>query len=188
MKTTGVESENAYQYRRSTYFIYGFHDSHFDQVPSCMASICFHANCSIYFYSIKKHYLSVGEQLRLLNETEPVEIKGNVVIVPIAGVTRVVEQSVQYAKSLSDQVIAVHVSFDKEKDKKIEADWEKLNSDVRLVILHSSYRSLIHPLDKFLETIEAKANAHQYRVMVLVPQFIPKKDGTPFCIINLLSY
>ncbi|ALM26828.1 APC family permease [Bacillus altitudinis] len=127
------------------------------------------------FYSIKKHYLSVGEQLRLLNETEPVEIKGNVVIVPIAGVTRVVEQSVQYAKSLSDQVIAVHVSFDKEKDKKIEADWEKLNSDVRLVILHSSYRSLIHPLDKFLETIEAKANAHQYRVMVLVPQFIPKK-------------
>ncbi|BBP87239.1 hypothetical protein BsIDN1_08570 [Bacillus safensis] len=67
------------------------------------------------FHSIKKHYLSVGEQLRLMNETEPVEIKGNVVIVPIAGVTRVVEQSVQYAKSLSDQVIAVHVSFDKKK-------------------------------------------------------------------------
>ncbi|BBP87240.1 hypothetical protein BsIDN1_08580 [Bacillus safensis] len=43
------------------------------------------------------------------------------------------------------------------------------------MILHSSYRSLIHPLDKFLETVEAKANAHQYKVMVLVPQFIPKK-------------
>lgn len=140
------------------------------------------------FHSIKKHYLSVGEQLRLMNETEPVEIKGNVVIVPIAGVTRVVEQSVQYAKSLSEQVIAVHVSFDKEKDKKIEADWEKLNSGVRLVILHSSYRSLIHPLDKFLETVEAKANAHQYKVMVLVPQFIPKKDGIRSCITNLPFY
>ncbi|WP_353853780.1 APC family permease [Bacillus sp. Bos-x628] len=127
------------------------------------------------FYSIKRHYLAVGEQLRLLNETAPIEIKGNVIIVPIAGVTRVVEQSIHYAKSLSNQVIAVHVSFDKEHDKKIEEDWEKLHSDVRLVLLHSSYRSLIHPLDKFLETVEAKANAHQYRVMVLVPQFIPKK-------------
>ncbi|BBP87238.1 hypothetical protein BsIDN1_08560 [Bacillus safensis] len=28
-------------------FFHRSHDSHFDQVPSCMASICFHANCAI---------------------------------------------------------------------------------------------------------------------------------------------
>ena len=30
-------------------------------------------------------------------------------------------------------------------------------------------------MEKFLETVEAKAASHNYSVMVLVPQFIPKK-------------
>ncbi|MCY8513947.1 APC family permease [Bacillus atrophaeus] len=126
------------------------------------------------FFAIKNHYTSVGEQLRIVNKPAE-EIKGTVVIVPIAGVTTVVEKSIQYAKSLSDQVIAVHVSFDKEHEKKVEKRWEELNNGVRLVTLHSSYRSLVHPFDKFLETVEAKARKRQFSVMVLFPQFITKK-------------
>lgn len=127
------------------------------------------------FYAVKKHYTAVSEQLRITGK--PLEpIKGNIVIVPVAGVTSVVEKSVQYAKTLSDQVIAVHVSFDKEEEKKIEKKWEALQNGVRLVTLYSSYRSLIHPLEKFLETVEAKAASYNYSVMVLVPQFIPKKS------------
>ena len=64
------------------------------------------------FYAVKKHYTAVSEQLRITGK--PLEpIKGNIVIVPVAGVTSVVEKSIQYAKTLSDQVIAVHVTFNK---------------------------------------------------------------------------
>ncbi|MCC9022814.1 APC family permease [Bacillus nakamurai] len=126
------------------------------------------------FFVIKNHYTAVGEQLRVV-DTKPEDIKGTVVIVPVAGVTTVVQKSIQYAKSLSDQVIAVHVSFDKENEKKVEKRWEELDNGVRLVTLHSSYRSLIHPFDKFLETVEAKARKEHFSVMVLFPQFITKK-------------
>lgn len=44
-----------------------------------------------------------------------------------------------------------------EKTKKVEKRWEELHNGVRLVTLHSSYRSLVHPFDKFLETVEQKA-------------------------------
>lgn len=130
------------------------------------------------FFAIKNHYTAVGEQLRIVDK-EPEEIKGTVVIVPVAGVTTVVQKSIHYAKSLSDQVIAVHVSFDREQEKKFEKRWEELNNGVRLVTLHSSYRSLVHPFDKFLETVEAKAKKEQFSVMVLFPQFITKNAGTP---------
>ncbi|MEC1375156.1 APC family permease [Heyndrickxia sp. FSL K6-6286] len=126
------------------------------------------------FYQIKKHYSAVGEQLRLSKHIEE-EIKGNIFIVPVAGITTVVDRSINYAKSLSDQVIAVYVAFDKEDEKKMELQWAELNNGVRLVTLYSSYRSILHPLCKFLETIQAKATEKHYMVTVLVPQFIPKK-------------
>jgi amino acid transporter len=125
------------------------------------------------FHKIKNHYEAVGEQLRLQTNTE--EIKGNVVIVPVAGVTTVVERTIKYAKSFADEVIAVYVAFDKEEEKKMEQKWKELNNGVRLVTLHSSYRSIIHPLNKFLELISKKAREYDYKIMVLVPQFIPKK-------------
>lgn len=126
------------------------------------------------FHKIKRHYEAVGEQLRV---SQPIaqDIEGNVFIVPIAGVTTVVERSINYAKSLTDQVIAVYVAFDKEDEKKMEKKWEELNNGVRLVTLYSSYRSIIYPLNKFLETVQAKAIKNHYMVTVLVPQFIPKK-------------
>ncbi|MFJ8245227.1 APC family permease [Peribacillus asahii] len=128
------------------------------------------------FHRIKKHYDAVGEQLRVTSCEPVVPIEGNVIIVPVAGITHVVENSLNYAKSLSaDQVIAVYVSFEREDEKKFEDKWKKWQPDVRLVTLHSHYRSIITPLTKFIDTIEHKASEANYRVTVVIPQFIPKK-------------
>lgn len=128
------------------------------------------------FYSIKKHYDAVGEQLRITTCEPSVEIKGNVVIVPVSGITHVVEHSLNYAKSLSaDQIIAVYIPFEREELSRFEEKWKKWRPDVRLVTLHSPYRSIIHPLSKFINTVERKATESQYQVTVVIPQFIPKK-------------
>ena len=72
------------------------------------------------FHRIRKHYEAVGDQLRLTTCESLHTIEGNVIIVPVAGMTHVVENSLNYAKSLSpDQIIAVYVSFERERRKEI---------------------------------------------------------------------
>lgn len=128
------------------------------------------------FYRIHKHYEAIAEQLRISTCEPAVPIEGNVVIVPIAGITRVVENSLNYAKSLSPyQIIAVHVPFEKADEAAFEEKWKKWQPDVRLVTLYSPYRSIIHPLIKFVDTVQKKAHGSNYQVTVIIPQFIPKK-------------
>lgn len=129
------------------------------------------------FHQIKKHYEAVGEQLRITTCEPTIPIEGNVMIVPVAGITHVVENSLNYAKSLSpDQIIAVYVAFERDAEKQFEEKWNAWQPDIRLVTLHSQYRSIIQPLMKFIDTVEHKANENNYRVTVLIPQFIPKKS------------
>lgn len=128
------------------------------------------------FYRIKKHYLAVGDQLRLTTCEPAVPIEGNVIIVPVAGITHVVENTLNYAKSLNaHQVIAVYVSFERQDENEFEAKWMKWQPDVRLVTLYSPYRSIIQPLLKFVDTVQRKAGESNYQVTVVIPQFIPKK-------------
>lgn len=67
-----------------------------------------------------------------------------------------------------------------EDEKRFEEKWQKWQPDVRLVTLQSHYRSILHPLSKFIDTVEHKASENNYRVTVLIPQFITKKAGTIF--------
>jgi amino acid transporter len=129
------------------------------------------------FHRIKNHYIGVGKQLGLKTSKTIKPIEGNIFIVPVAGMTHVVENSLTYAKALSpDQIIAVYVSFEREDEKTFEEKWNKWQPDVRLVTLQSYYRSIIQPLAKFIDTIEYKASESNYRVTVLIPQFITKKS------------
>lgn len=130
----------------------------------------------VLFHRIRQHYEAVGDQLRLTTCEPSVTIEGNVMLVPVAGMTHVVENTLNYAKSLSpEQIIAVYVAFEREDEKKFEEKWKKWQPDVRLVTLHSHYRSIINPLTKFVDTVEHKAREGNYQVTVVIPQFIPKK-------------
>lgn len=128
------------------------------------------------FHRVNQHYEAVGEQLRIQVDSPALPIAGNVIIVPVAGITKVVENSINYAKSLTDQIFAVYISFDREDEKRFVEKWEKWQPDVRLVTLHSRYRSILHPLSKFIDTVEHRASENNYRVTVLIPQFITKKS------------
>jgi hypothetical protein len=56
----------------------------------------------------------------------------------------------------------------------MEAKWKEWNPGVRLIVLRSSYRSIIRPLIKFIETVEWK-NSETDHITVLIPQFITKQ-------------
>jgi len=127
------------------------------------------------FHRIKKHYQAVGEQLRLNNEELPI-IEGNVFIVPVAGITQVVENTLHYAHSLKvDKIIAFYVAFDQDDAKAFEEKWKAWQPDVRLVTYYSPYRSITQPLMKFINKVEHQCAKTGHQVTVVIPQFIPKK-------------
>lgn len=131
----------------------------------------------IIFHKIHQHYMHVAEQLRV-NLSIPlrsINTTDNIIVVPVAGITKVVEQSLTYAKSLSGNVIAVYVGDSPEAIEKMEREWEEWNTGIRLVTLHSLYRSIVSPLDRFVDTIKWKADKDGATVTVVFPQFYTKK-------------
>ncbi|WP_419876447.1 APC family permease [Candidatus Pristimantibacillus sp. PTI5] len=125
------------------------------------------------FYGIHRHYRNMSDELRINMAIDKPVIKGSTIVVPIAGITRVVNHSLSYAKSLTDNVVAVYVGFDDEDIERMEKKWEEWNPGVRLIVLRSSYRSIIRPLMRFIDTIEWKT-AETDHITVLIPQFITK--------------
>lgn len=128
------------------------------------------------FYKIHDHYKKTALQLKL-EDSVSITYTGSTVIVLISNITLVTNQALNYAYTIGDNVIAMHVSFDDNPDKETEFDNEfKMKyPEIRLVNLHSSYRNVIHPVLRFVKLIEAQSTKKGYTTTVLIPQFIPKK-------------
>lgn len=128
------------------------------------------------FYKIHDHYKKTALQLKL-EDSVPITYTGSTVIVLISNITLVTNQALNYAYTIGDNVIAMHVSFDDNPDKETEFDndFKMKYPEIRLVNLHSSYRSVIHPVLRFVKLIEAQSTKKGYTTTVLIPQFIPKK-------------
>ncbi|WP_137596944.1 APC family permease [Paucilactobacillus kaifaensis] len=130
------------------------------------------------FHKIHEHYRKVAVQLRVAGKTQ-VQIKdydGATVIVLVSNVTRVTAQAINYARSIGDYVIAMHVSFDENpgKEHKTANEFKAEFPDVRFVDIHSSYRSIATPTLRFVDVIAKRAAARNYSTTVLVPQFVPR--------------
>jgi hypothetical protein len=129
------------------------------------------------FQKIHQHYSAVGDQLKtdISEKLSTINTGENIVIVPVAGITKVVKQSILYAKSLSDNVVAVYVGSSNESIKDLEKNWRKWDTGVKFVGLLSPYRSVLTPLSHFIDVVKEKANASQSQVTVIMPQFIAKR-------------
>lgn len=126
------------------------------------------------FRKINGHYRDLADELRLDVEKEKPQPKGSVIVIPVSGISQVVKNTISYAQSLSDDIVAVYVGFSDEEMKRMEEKWEQWNPGVRLIVLRSHYRSIIKPLFKFIDTVEWK-KAETDHVTVMIPQFITKR-------------
>lgn len=135
----------------------------------------------IVFLRIKGHYKDIAKQLKSTAMVQDMPIVDkNLAIVPVSTITSAIDKSVYYAQMIADDVITVHVSFGDEADKCFAEKWQRHYPDVRLVILHSEYRSVIRPISRFIDKINKKANDKNYVITVVVPQFITKKSWHNF--------
>ncbi|MGV0167902.1 APC family permease [Furfurilactobacillus sp. WILCCON 0119] len=131
------------------------------------------------FHKIHSHYKTVAAQLRVAEnaEAKPHRYDGATVIVLVSNVTRVTKSAIDYAESIGDYVIAMHVSFDQNPNKEREtvAEFKRDFPNVRFVDIHSSYRSVSGPVLRFCDVIAKRAAERNYSTTVLVPQFVPRR-------------
>src|SRR5690606_19085697 len=93
-------------------------------------------------------------------------------IVPISDVNRVARQTLAYARSISDNVTAVHVTDDEAEIERIRRAWNELGTDIPLVIIESPYRAVVGPLLRYIDEIDRQRPDDT--VTVVLPEFIAR--------------
>ncbi|MGD9712477.1 MAG: APC family permease [Thermomicrobiales bacterium] len=120
---------------------------------------------------IHKHYELAKRELAVLTPLDPADIH-HTVIVPIANLNRVARQTLAYARSISENVTALHISDDEESIEKVKEEWGNLGTDIQLLIIESPYRSLIGPLLSYLDEVNVQRPGDT--VTVVLPEFIAR--------------
>jgi amino acid transporter len=125
----------------------------------------------VIFSAIHRHYRTLAAHLSLEHYGAPPPVLRHRVILPISGVHRGSLAALRYARSLSDDVTAVHVSLDPVEAERIQRKWEMWGEGVRLVILDSPYRLLLEPLLGYIQEIADKQQPNE-TITIVVPQFV----------------
>jgi amino acid transporter len=125
------------------------------------------------FYAIHRHYKNLAKHLSLDTFAYAGRIARHRVIIPIGGVHRGTLAALRYAKTLSDDITAVHVSIDENESQKVQQKWETYGDGTRLVILESPYRVFLEPLLKYIDEIDETRQANDI-ITIVVPEFVPR--------------
>ena len=126
------------------------------------------------FFAIHHHYRDLAKNLSLEHYGAPPHVHRQRVILPISGVHRGTLAALRYARSLSDDVTAIHVSIDQAEAEKVQEKWERWGEGTRLVVLDSPYRLMIEPLLDYIEELSALRQPNE-TITIVVPQFVPRR-------------
>ena len=94
------------------------------------------------FYRVNTHYKNVAEQLRLEDGAQLHEFDGNTVIVLVGNVTKANVGALNYARSIGDYVVAMHVSMDENVEK--EKIQEEFKNTSRTFVYQLSILRIVH--------------------------------------------
>ena len=148
-------------------------------------------------FKVHEHYMTLKGQLKP-KPTPPRNLRHKVVVL-VPSVHQGVLQALDYARTLShpDEIVALHVNLDprppavyrrvlkRAKDEetelrlvtpaaeKMQQEWREFVPDIPLVILDSEHRSLIEPIEDYIDELLEREPIDQ--VTVIIPEFYPRK-------------
>jgi hypothetical protein len=127
------------------------------------------------FLWIKKHYAGLADGLTLENygEPPPYNVRHRV-LVPMSNVHQGTLAALRYARMLSDDVTAVHISMEPEDTEKVREKWETWGRGTRLVIVDSPYRLFLEPLLNYIDDILSNRQPNE-TITIIVPHFVAGK-------------
>jgi len=134
------------------------------------------------FQRIHSHYIRVEEQLDVEGPEPapapvppPAEVKagesGRPVIVPVDQINRAVLRTLDYARTMSNNIAAVHVTDQVEEGERLRERWQQTVPDVPLLIIESPYRSFLAPMLAYIDAVDQR-DPGAY-ITVVLPEFVP---------------
>jgi len=125
---------------------------------------------------IRRHYNSIGKQLRLTDEDfkNPNLVHTHYrhrVIVPISGVNRSSVRALRYATTVCDDVQVFSVAIDHEEEAVLQERFAKLDCGLPLTVYYSAYREVLEPLIEFVNSAEYGLEESDI-VTIVLPQFM----------------
>jgi amino acid transporter len=120
--------------------------------------------------NIHAHYRSVSKQLSLEGYRPRQGLRHHVFVLA-PDIHRGVLPALQYARSISDDVRALHVSIDPSREERVRKRWTQYSRGVPLAILPSPFRSLVQPIDDYIARL--KSMEPNSLITIIVPEFVP---------------
>src|SRR5436190_13632968 len=128
------------------------------------------------FLAIHRHYTRVAVDVEPGIPLSPEDYK-HTYIVPISKVDTVARSALAYARSLSDNVTAVHIAEgeDPEEVGLFNSQWHKVmgDTDISLVVIESPFRSLIGPLLSYIDALDQQDPDDT--ITIVLPELIPAR-------------
>jgi amino acid transporter len=128
------------------------------------------------FSRIHTVYAGMRVALQIGEIPAPPHRRTALVVVPVAGMSRLVREAISAALSIGDEVIAVTVCFDDPDEHAANAtlrqQWTRWHPKVPLMTLHSGQRSLGPPIVQYLNELHETNRRDQ--LVVLIPEVAAK--------------
>ncbi|MBI2863216.1 MAG: APC family permease [Chloroflexi bacterium] len=124
-------------------------------------------------WAIERHYRAFKDSLALerpnarLPKPEPPHV-----VVPVSRLDKAALIALAFARSISPDVTAVHVSTDPEEEKRMKRRWEQWGGEIPLVIVESPYRVLISPLMAYIDALDRQEPKRP--ITVVLSEFVPR--------------
>ena len=131
------------------------------------------------FLAVRRHYRYVAERLSIQDlaprnyiPRSKTAVATHPAIVIVGQLNRGTVEALDYARSIADEVVAIHVDTGLTNRERLEQRWQELESDIPLTILDSPYREIVAPIVEFVQTYEALHPG--VLSTVVIPAFVTK--------------
>lgn len=126
------------------------------------------------FLAIKRHYDGVNSALHVPPGPARPDPMNHTVVVLVGRIHSGVLSALSYAKSMRPQhLVALYVATDEHEHQQMELSWEERRIDVPLEVVHSPYRELVEPIERYLDELDDRWG--KGTVTVVIPEFIVKR-------------
>ena len=124
---------------------------------------------------IKRHYDKTYKELEIEDfhaiYQESKSKDTNLCIVLLRTLNKAAVKNLNYANSLSTNVIALHITENEEKLDRLKEKWKSLDIDIPLKVLSAPYREIVPVIEKYIGKCE-KEIPYGEKVTVIVTKFV----------------
>ena len=122
---------------------------------------------------IRRHYRNVADALApAAGDSGPVATPDPIVIVPVARLDRPALGALAFARTISPQASAVHITNDATDAQSLRDQWAELHNGMELVVVESPYRALMGPLLRYMDALQALDPSRP--VVIVLSEIVPR--------------